>query len=623
MLSQIQSIYKFFVKYLDIVLFAMLAGFGSTVIGYSYGNIDHLEQIPLIFRALDPEYLQNDFFVNLASQIGPRYIYSHILAFIIRFLPITSVFLCLTLFSNTLIGVISAFFSMDIFGSSRLGAFISICSVAALNTFSLGSVSTVYRMQLVPSLLAMPFLLSSIWVAFKCSPLGVALLSGVASLIHPTLGIGFGAVGLVITVLGSSKGGKGLGIELKFRLPNQFLLGLFIFLFFLAVIAIPYLGMPLIDSTEFVETVAHFRHPHFLLASSFVARDIRHGIYFLLGTILGIYHFHRLKRLAQQTLIQLVGLYVLLVLLSICGVLFIEIFPTRLITVLQPFRLLLILKWSGLVLISTYAGDVMQGSEEGLVGLLSTISLLSPTAMLINQVLLFVQLKVKRWKREIRSYLFLGITFMLLMTYFIFFVRLDRSSSLLFLSLLAITLFITGISTRFLKNIVLVFLFIAIPLITQNSNQLPESIAVHIRQYELKTDIQIATGELHLITEFAKEHTSSQAIFLTPPNFGQFRLTAERAILVDFRTFPFQDQAMQLWKERLREIYDAPTTINYYNSSLVADENYRNITDYKLLEVISEYSFDYAILYHETQTQFPILFETDNYKIVQVSLTNG
>ena len=71
----------YLLQHLDLILFCALAGFASTIISYNFGSVDHLEQIPLVLRALDPEYLQNDFFVNVASQFGPRYLYSHILVF--------------------------------------------------------------------------------------------------------------------------------------------------------------------------------------------------------------------------------------------------------------------------------------------------------------------------------------------------------------------------------------------------------------------------------------------------------------------------------------------------------------------------------------------------------------
>ena len=346
----------YLLQHMDLILFSALAGLASTMIGYSFGNIDHLEQIPLVLRALDPEYLQNDFFVNVASQFGPRYFYSHILAAFVQFLPITYVFFVLTLLSNALIAIISAFFSMDVLRGSRLGAMLSVCAVMTLQTFSVGSVSTIFRTQLVPSLLAMPFLLGALWAGFRGLPILLALLSGIASIVHPTLGFEVGGIGFAISIIATYFSIKTSGVEQKRRFVQKYLVSFIIFSIFLVLFLLPYLQTPRIATMEFVETLAYFRHPHFFVASSFEAREVRYGVYFILGTLLGLIQLSRSKLISRATQIQFGFLYFTLMLLSVLGVLFIEIYPTRLITLIQPFRLLLLIKWLGLLLIASLSG---------------------------------------------------------------------------------------------------------------------------------------------------------------------------------------------------------------------------------------------------------------------------
>ena len=60
--------------------------------GYGYGVSDQAEQLPLIFRAMDSGYLANDFFVNAASEFGPRFYYVHTMAFIGTYVPLPAAF---------------------------------------------------------------------------------------------------------------------------------------------------------------------------------------------------------------------------------------------------------------------------------------------------------------------------------------------------------------------------------------------------------------------------------------------------------------------------------------------------------------------------------------------------
>lgn len=615
----------YLLQHLDLILFGALAGFASTIISYNFGGVDHLEQIPLVLRALDPEYLQNDFFVNVASQFGPRYFYSHILAVLVKFLPITYVFFGLTLLSNTLIAIISAFFSMDVLRSSRLGAMFSVCAVMALKTFSLGSVSTIYRTQLVPSLMAMPFLLGAIWAGFRGFPILLALLSGIASIFHPTLGFEVGGIGFAISIIAAYFSIKNPGLEQKRRFVQEYLASFFIFAIFLVLFLVPYLQTPKIATKEFVETLAYFRHPHFYVFSSFEAREVRYGVYFVIGTVLGLIQLYRSKLISKVTLIQFGFLYFVLVLLSVLGVLFIEIYPTRLITVIQPFRLLLLVKWLGLLLVSTLSAVYIQNQKDdsSAIGYLSILSLLTPTALFINQVFLSVREQIRYLQGKDRGNIWFGLAFVLILTYMIFFTGFGRSSSLVYLGLLTLAFIIALLSHKqHLRIITLLSLLVALPFIIQNSSKFPEPIAVHLRPYELELELQAESGELQHLSEYVNQKTPLTAVFLTPPFFGQFRITAERAILIDYRTFPFQDQAMQAWKTRLAEIYAVPTTMNYFSSAMLADESYRTISDQRILKIVREFPFDYAILYSETATELPVLFETTSYKLVQVPYDN-
>ncbi len=120
------------------------------------------------------------------------------------------------------------------------------------------------------------------------------------------------------------------------------------------------------------------------------------------------------------------------------------------------------------------------------------------------------------------------------------------------------------------------------------------------------------------IAAFAKQHTPPDALFLTPHNFGFFRLSAERSIVADFKSFPFTDQAMLEWYERINTCYGSPEPLNrsgFKNEPLMT-ANYSVLDDTKLKELQLQYNFTHAVLFTDTGTHYKDLFSNEKYKII-------
>lgn len=107
---------------------------------------------------------------------------------------------------------------------------------------------------------------------------------------------------------------------------------------------------------------------------------------------------------------------------------------------------------------------------------------------------------------------------------------------------------------------------------------------------------------------FLENHTNKDALFLTPPDFGSMRIIPKRAIVVDWKSFPFNQRPMAIWYERIQSVYGQGDL----------DSNYRQITDEKLLSLKDKYAFDYAVLYVSTDTNFEIIYTDDMYKIIRM-----
>ena len=120
------------------------------------------------------------------------------------------------------------------------------------------------------------------------------------------------------------------------------------------------------------------------------------------------------------------------------------------------------------------------------------------------------------------------------------------------------------------------------------------------------------------IAEFAKQNTPENAVFLTPHNFGFFRLSAERAIVADFKSFPFTDRAMLEWYERINDCYGSPDPLKRsgFDNEPLMITNYTALDDTRLRELQKHYSFTHAVLFAETTTRYQTLFLNEKYKVI-------
>jgi len=116
----------------------------------------------------------------------------------------------------------------------------------------------------------------------------------------------------------------------------------------------------------------------------------------------------------------------------------------------------------------------------------------------------------------------------------------------------------------------------------------------------------------------ARDLSPQDAVFLTPPWAGRFRLVAERAVVAEFKLVAFHDTGINEWRKRMFDCYGTPHQRGFYGLGEMT-ENYRRITDAKLSQVAEAYGASYAVLYADTQSDLPILYANSRYKVVSLS----
>ncbi|MBA4384849.1 MAG: hypothetical protein C0410_08940 [Anaerolinea sp.] len=605
-----------FPTWLPLLLFCVSAGLLATLWGYNYSAGNAEEQLPFIFRALDPSFLKNDFFTNTFTLYGPRTFFTEFVAFFARLIPLATTLFLLTLTANIAIAFISARVSQYFFPNSRFSAFLAAAGVLTLKTFWLGYSNIIYRSFLEPEHLAMPLILLGFYLILKRSYIPAALSFGVAAFFHALLGLELGWILFGVVMLDL------LFKRLRKEPQKSKLLPLGISLLVLAAFSFgllyPYALQPSIPADEFIRLVAYVRHPHHYLPSTFENWQYAQAAVYLLG--FGFACWFGLKRseflLAHKRFLITIG--ALTVLLCLGGYLFVEVWPSRLWTSAQMFRLPYLLKWFSIVLLTGWAGDMIEnpsGKESRLLGISAAVGLVTPVSLAFVPLALWARNVILPRLKLPQKLLQDAVIFILTLGLAVFYKPEFRTWAcflILFTAVWMITL-LKSKTVGILAGTALPLAFSALFLLFVTTITPPSFL-----KYELPVfSLYKTTGEVADIANFAKNNTPAYAVFYTPPRMGEFRYLADRAIVVDFAAYPFQDLSMREWYQRIADCYGVSILLGF-DSLTELNLTVYHITDEELNTLSVKYGFDYAVVYDSTTTNYPIIFRTQSLKLIQI-----
>jgi hypothetical protein len=306
--------------------------------------------------------------------------------------------------------------------------------------------------------------------------------------------------------------------------------------------------------------------------------------------------------------------------LCVGSFIFIELFKSRLWAMARPFRLLYLLKWFGLIFV---AGGVSRRLDTSL----SIHSFIKPVSLLTSAfqpVLMGVihggchlkeKVVIRRLQDRVMNVLFLlGI---LVAVSFAFIAGFSYMLAFIFVTMVMILLrYSKGWLIRGIQGFLV--LLITIPsLFYLNENlslaagfRLPRALSPEI-QFK---DIHTAEAD---VARFARHNTPENSVFLTPPLFGKFRLIGKRATVVDWKSFPFQDLGMIGWKQRVDDCYGPVIRLGHPARQEMTG-NYKEVSSARLLWLKERYNCHFAVLYLETRTDLPVIFENQTYRVVKI-----
>jgi hypothetical protein len=606
--------------FLDILAFSVLIGAAPTFLGYSFGSGDQIEQLPIVMRAMDSSFLVNDFFTNVSSTFGPRFFFAHFVALLGRVAPLPVVYFALTILSNIFVALVTVYAARDLFGGNNLAGILASSLVMGLRGFNLGSATDLFSTSLVPTSLAMPLIILSMWTMFRHRPVLSMLSAGLATLFHPLLGLETGGILWINSLCIEVIFGRVKGQDFRRRF-GSLLVALFVLSIFAALFLIPYISAEYIYPDQFIKVLAHLRHPHHYLPSTFGLLSYLEAIGFLSASFLAWHWWRKMPATSSSHARQILFVAGIVLFLCLGGYVFVEIVPTRLWTMAQTFRLLLLAKWLGFVLVGGVVASHLLSRKEPLFQGLLLASALSPITMGAAHVFQQIRDWRKLNKRFLSKYLLPSLSILFVALLFWLFPP-TAGAILLFVSILVMAIALACLPRRlfYLLAVIAITVLLVIGLCHEKLSPVLEIESIIGRPIGPQITYSELSGDEIEIARLAKANTPQDSVFLTPPHFGHFRLIAERAIVVDFKAFPFQNMAMLDWKKRIFDCYGVPEAKGW-DALKEMKEKYRFIDEAKLLALQSEYGFSYAVLYQDTKTTFPTVAENEEFKIVVIDDT--
>jgi len=590
----------------DGVLFSTLAAVAMTLYDYYFmGHMQH-EMLPVIYRIMDPEYLNNDLFTNGSELFNEDYWFSKFIIALSNLASLPVVFFALNIVANIASALAAFFTARYLFKDNNVAGILAVVLVLCVMTMRLGYGSPPIRANFIASHMVRPLLYFAIYMAFKQKPIAVAILAGLAALVHPLEGPGTG--GILLAAMAATlvwNGEKSLGKYLQIGLSFVMVLAAAL------VYVIPYFeqssqGIP---DDIFIE-INLFRFPHHYLPSVFLTpTELLVGAGFIGAVVLATGAWMRSFTEERTWKRTFLSTCVILVLLCFLGYLFVEIWPSRIWLIAQTWRFLYIFKWIGQLMLAGITAQYIyqKGLLKSVPIWLSMVQPLATTATILST----------RTNLKTSPKLLWGIQFVVLVVVVYLSRNLLKTQLPLFALLSAIALVLFSVSR---KAHVLSWIGLAIFIAGLNFLN-PVSDAVNGKGLHFKGYFRpIIYAKQHSyktreISEFIKANTPENSVIMLPAPLSVVRILSERALFVDL-SIPMEDHAMQEWFERMKLQYKIPSS----NIGTLRDYDVMRIdlTDQELLNIKKKYTLDYVITKAEHSTQFPVLFESSGFKLLQL-----
>jgi hypothetical protein len=614
-----------------LVLFALVAVLlrGYSVVGY---QTDPSAQIPLILRALDPSYLTNDWWVDQQSAWVARYAFIQLTAQLAKAMGIEVAYFLGHYVGALGVSVVTYLVATRALRASQLAGLIAASLAVAIELIDYGAVIQLVNPDLVPAALAEPVALLALGFALARRPVWCALAAGTASAMQPLLGIvpgGLALMTLAVTAFWDRQALWPLRIRVDYRQLGQALLGLAV----LAPFALFWVVVSASNgaSADYIRIIAEVRAPHHWLPSAWFLENHLWIAVLALG-YMGLFAAWR-RRFADQAdpyVAQFVAVFSLaIVTLCLLSYVFVEIVPWRTMLTIQAFRYLHLIVWLFLIITGILAAEALhRGSpvrrlSRGVWLLAGNLSAYAPMIFVAGLLSLFDRNGRRpqaAWLQGLFAAVHTALIIMVLMALG------DQRLLTVSLAGFVLAIWIAWVERRSLRGRVpiVAMAFFCGGVLANQAAPLPaiggplDRLAKVDLTFERVAARAAKEGgefdQLIEVAQFARLALPADAVVLTPPAFGAFRVFGERAIVADFKSLPFD--ATDDWYQRMTDAYPPGREAVGWDLAAEMNRAYREADDDHIKAVASKYDARFAVLFNETATALPVLFTGSRYKLV-------
>lgn len=592
------------ISFKNSLYFVILIGVLFSFFKYRFLGGMQIDMLPIIYRDLDPTFLKNDFYTNVSEGFNEDFIFAKIIGWCSFLVPLPFVFFGFTILSNVGISVVGFFAARDLSNKNNLAGMIASILLITSSTFQWGNRDLIYRIELTPEHLVMPFILAAIWMGIKQRPILVGLFAGLATFSHPLTGPGIGGL-LFLQILITQTWYK----QLNWKLLLRVVLGGMMPLAVLVIYLIPYFNSfdHQISDELFIE-IMMARFPQHYLASYFLTPlKTFTGITFLVAGFISWKKWNKEVRPSKEYYFSVYPISISLLVLCITGWLFSEVWPTRLMYTLHPFRFLLLLKVYGLIAFALYGGVILKSSTSISSKISTGIALFYPPLLLIHQ---FIVHKLKNIP------LVLFVVYLVVFYSLKHFTRSAYEPYILFTCLLMLFIF----SYRYFKITgILLLVGVGLNMMLVPKLSLPYEVEKRLEKRfrpEIYFDSKI-NSEVKL-ARYIKNKTHEKSLLLVMPKQGRLRILANRALVVDGYSIPMNDRGLKEWWYRMNAVYNKGNNESFKHIK-ETHPNYMKLSDSDLSELQLEFKFDFAVISSSVETKHHIVYENEDYKLLDFS----
>ena len=590
----------FLKKHQHYVLFLIISALFTMlffITSYNFGYNNQTEDLPKVMRLLDDNYLTNDYFVNqFATHISIRYFFVNTMAILANWIGLRAAYLLVFFISTTLILFITACFSYQLFSKNLFAGIFSIALILIIqNPFQLADGYGIIYGQTLANFVCSIFLYWGFYqVLIKKNFLFGGILFGIAFLFQALSAMqGFAillAGLLAIDIIGNK---EWFSLGFLNQTIRKYLPMVLAFVGLALLLMVPYLAnsQGYLSGKEFAMIYGYFRIPHHARPSFFLTDStiIRTTFFILIFAQILIIS----NSLISKTRIKsfFIGASILIAILFVLTYIFVDLIPTRIFVTLVPYmKIGSIISWIGIIFISGFITEIFSQDKNRT----------KTTTIILGEIIFYFTFMIDRTIGFSLFFIFiLAFVFRIIMARFNDknLAKNKNKNDLASMSSLVVLLLLFG----FILN--LIYPYTTRPLAFYINRAVREPV------YNSET-----------LIGYIAEKTEENALFVAPNALApDLRIRPKRAVVVAPKTYPANDEGLEEWYDRILNIYGCSEGQIHSDFSIYdIDKYYEHIDDVCLSMIADKYESDYAILFTDTETAYPVVFEEPDWKIVKL-----